>query len=83
MAVISVIVGILASTTIPSMVGLMAKNSLQSSMSQVTGAVREAQRAAIKNGKSCWVSIAASSISTDNTRTNPTQTANATKLFVI
>ena len=78
MAVISVIVGILASTTIPSMVGLMAKNSLQSSMSQVTGAVREAQRAAIKNGKSCWVSIAASSISTDNTRTNPTQTANAT-----
>jgi Tfp pilus assembly protein FimT len=57
MAVISVIVGILASTTIPSMVGLMAKNSLESSMSQVKGAIQEAQRSAIKNGKSCTVTI--------------------------
>jgi type II secretory pathway pseudopilin PulG len=57
MAVISVIVGILASTTIPSMVGLMGKNSLQSSMGQVKGAIQEAQRAAIKNGKSCTVTI--------------------------
>ena len=57
MAVISVIVGILASTTIPSMVGLMAKNSLESSMGQVKGAIQEAQRAAIKNGKSCTVTI--------------------------
>jgi type II secretory pathway pseudopilin PulG len=78
MAVISVITGILASVTIPSMVGLMAKNSLESSMSQVKGAIQEAQRAAMKNGRSCWVSIGTSSISTDNTRTNPTQTANAT-----
>ena len=57
MAVISVIVGILASTTIPSMVSLMAKNSLQSSMSQVTGAIRETQRAAIKKGQSCTVNL--------------------------
>ena len=57
MAVVSVIVGIFASITIPSMVGLMAKNSLQSSMSQVTGAIREAQRAAIKKGQSCTVNL--------------------------
>ena len=62
MAVITVITGILASVTIPSMVGLMAKNSLESSMSQVTGAIREAQRAAIKNGKSCTVTINTSTI---------------------
>ena len=57
MAVISVVVGILASTTIPSMVGLMAKNSLESSMSQVKGAIQEAQRSAIKKGQSCEVRI--------------------------
>ncbi|PZV26365.1 MAG: hypothetical protein DCF12_10110 [Snowella sp.] len=78
MAVISVITGILAAAVLPQMTGLMARNSLQSSMSQVTGAIREAQRAAMKNGRSCWVSIGTSSISTDNTRTDPTQTANAT-----
>jgi Tfp pilus assembly protein FimT len=57
MAAISVITGILASMTIPSMVGLMAKNSLQSSMGQVKGAIQEAQRAAIKSGASCTVTI--------------------------
>jgi Tfp pilus assembly protein FimT len=57
MAVVSVIVGILASITIPSMVSLMAKNSLESSMSQVKGAIQEAQRSAIKNGQSCTVTI--------------------------
>ena len=35
----------------------MGKNSLQSSMGQVKGAIQEAQRAAIKNGKSCTVTI--------------------------
>jgi hypothetical protein len=57
MAAISVIVGILASMTIPSMVSLMAKNSLQSSMGQVKGALQEAQRAAIQKGQSCTVTI--------------------------
>ena len=35
----------------------MAKNSLESSMSQVKGAIQEAQRSAIKNGQSCTVTI--------------------------
>ena len=70
MAVVSVIVGILASITIPSMVGLMAKNSLESSMSQVKGAIQEAQRSAIKNGQSCTINLSATAVSSTNTSTN-------------
>jgi type II secretory pathway pseudopilin PulG len=70
MAVVSVIVGILASITIPSMVGLMAKNSLESSMSQVKGAIQEAQRASIKNGQSCTINLSAAGVSSTNTSTN-------------
>ena len=78
MAIVSVIVGILASLAIPSMMSGMGKNEVKSALGQVKGSIQEAQRAAMKNGKSCWVSIGSSSISTDNTRTDPTQTANAT-----
>ena len=57
MAIVSVIVGILASMAIPSMMSGMGKNQLQSSMGQVKGALQEAQRSAIKNGQSCTVNI--------------------------
>ena len=57
MAIVSVIVGILASTALPSMMSGIGKNQLQSSMGQVKGALQEAQRSAIKNGISCTVSI--------------------------
>ena len=57
MAIVSVVVGILASLAIPSMMSGIGKNQLQSSMGQVKGALQEAQRSAIKNGISCTVSI--------------------------
>jgi hypothetical protein len=57
MAVVSVIVGILASLAIPSMMSGIGKNQLQSTIGQVKGAIQEAQRAAIKNGQSCTVTI--------------------------
>jgi Tfp pilus assembly protein FimT len=57
MAIVSVIVGILASLAIPSMMSGIGKNQLQSSMGQVKGALQEAQRSAIKNGVSCTVII--------------------------
>ena len=78
MAVISVVVGILASATIPSMVGLMGRNSLQSSMSQVTGAIREAQRAAMKNGQTCTVNLSSTGVSSTNTSTNVCMTSPVT-----
>ena len=57
MAIVSVIVGILASLAIPSMMSGIGKNDLKSAMGQVKGAIQEAQRAAIKNGQSCTVTI--------------------------
>jgi type II secretory pathway pseudopilin PulG len=75
MAVVTVITGILASMTIPSMVGLMGKNSLQSSMSQINGAIQEAQRSAIKNGQSCTINLSATGVSSTNTSTNTCMTS--------
>jgi len=57
MAIVSVIVGILASMAIPSMMSGMGKSSLKSSIGQVKGAIQEAQRNAIKKGQSCEVRI--------------------------
>jgi prepilin-type N-terminal cleavage/methylation domain-containing protein len=57
MAIVSVVVGILASLAIPSMMSGMGKNDLKSAMGQVKGAIQEAQRSAIKNGVSCTVNI--------------------------
>jgi type II secretory pathway pseudopilin PulG len=57
MAIVSVIVGILSSLAIPSMMSGMGKNDLKSAMGQVKGAVQEAQRAAIKKGQSCTVTL--------------------------
>jgi type II secretory pathway pseudopilin PulG len=70
MAVMSVITGILAAAVLPQMTGLMAKNSLQSSMNEVTGAIREAQRSAMKNGRTCTVNLSSTGVSSTNTSTN-------------
>ena len=52
---VSVITGILASIAIANMLGMMNKNKVQNSLYEVKGALREAQRNAIKMGKECKV----------------------------
>ena len=47
--------GILASIAIANMLGMMNKNKVQNSLYEVKGALREAQRNAIKMGKECKV----------------------------
>ena len=53
--IVSVITGILASIAIVNMLGIMNKNKVQNSLYEVKGALREAQRNAIKMGKECKV----------------------------
>ena len=53
--IVSVITGILASIAIANMLGMMNKNKVQNSLYEVKGALREAQRNAIKMGKECKV----------------------------
>ena len=59
MAAVSVVVGILAAMSFPSMAGMMARNDLRSDFQEVKSAIAEAQRNAIKRGDSCIVTIAA------------------------
>jgi hypothetical protein len=60
------------------MMGMMGRSSLQSSMNQVTGAVREAQLASIKNGQSCTVNLSSTGVSSTNTSTNVCMTSPVT-----
>ena len=59
---ITVIVGIMAAMSYPSMVGMQARNDLRSSMEAVKSAVAEAQRIAIKKGSSCTVNLTTSTV---------------------
>lgn len=68
----AVVAGILAALAMPSMMGMQGRNNVQAVANQVKGALQEAQRAAIRNGRSCTVSISATGVSSDNTGTNPT-----------
>ncbi len=52
-----IIAGILAAVATPSMLGLMARNELKDAQNQVKGAIQNAQRVAMKKGKSCTVTI--------------------------
>lgn len=61
MAVVAVIAGILAVVATPSMLGSMRKSELQATANQVKGALREAQRAAIRNGSGCTATISSTS----------------------
>ncbi len=70
MAVVAIISSVLAALMMPSMVGMMRKNSLQSSANQVIGALREAQRSAMRNGQTCTVNISSTGVSSTNTSTN-------------
>ena len=58
-AAVTIVVGILAAMSFPSMAAMQAKNQLRSTMSEVESAFREAQRNAMKRGATCSVSIAA------------------------
>jgi type II secretory pathway pseudopilin PulG len=61
-AVVTIIAGILAAMATPSMVGMKARNDLRDAMGQVKGAIQEAQRAAIKQGRSCAIVLTSTSV---------------------
>ena len=62
-----IIVGVLAAITAPNFFGLLRQNQVNSGISSLENALKEAQRIAIRESKSCTVNI--------NTATN-TLTAN-------
>lgn len=57
MLVTIIIAGVLAAITAPSLVGLLNRNQVKEAQRQVASALKEAQRQAIRRGKSCTVTI--------------------------
>lgn len=57
MLVTMIVAGVLAALTAPSLVGLLNRNQINEAQRQVESALREAQRQAIRRGKSCSVEI--------------------------
>jgi prepilin-type N-terminal cleavage/methylation domain-containing protein len=55
--VVVIIVGILSALAIPSFIGLLRQNEIKEALGQVEGALKDAQRQAIKNAKPCSVTI--------------------------
>lgn len=55
--IIVVIIGILSAIAAPSFLGLFNRNKVNDALSQVQGALQEAQRDAIRKSKSCAVTI--------------------------
>jgi len=54
-----IILGVMAAIATPSMIGMMARQTLKEDMNRVKSALQEAQRTAIKQGKSCQVTLTA------------------------
>ncbi|MBE9168684.1 type II secretion system protein [Pleurocapsales cyanobacterium LEGE 06147] len=57
MIVTAIVVGVLAAVSVPSLVGLYNQNKVKEASAQVEGALKEAQRQAMRRGKSCTVEI--------------------------
>ena len=57
MLVTVIVAGILAAITTPSMVGMFNNSKVKSALEELNGALTEAQRQAMRRGKSCTVSI--------------------------
>jgi prepilin-type N-terminal cleavage/methylation domain-containing protein len=67
MMVVTIIIGVIAAIAAPNFLGLLNRNRANEAMRQVEGAIKEAQRQALRTGKQCTINIDA----TNKTITNP------------
>ena len=67
MIVTVIIVGIIASIAAPNFLGLLNRNRVNEATSQIQGALKEAQKQAIRQGKSCSITINESTKTIANT----------------
>ena len=57
MITVIIIVGVIAAIASPNLLGLLNRSRANSAVSEIEGAIREAQRLAIRNGRSCTINI--------------------------
>ena len=68
MITVVIIIGVIAAIAAPNFLGLLNRNRVNEATNQVEAALREAQKIAIRNGKSCSITIS----ETNKTITNTT-----------
>ncbi len=61
-----IMIGILAAIAAPNLFGLLTRNRINQALSQIEGAIKEGQRQAIRQGKSCTVQINPSNNTVNN-----------------
>jgi prepilin-type N-terminal cleavage/methylation domain-containing protein len=65
-----VVIGVIAAITAPNFLGLLGRNRVNDTALQVEGALKEAQRQAIRKGKRCQIDINTTSKTISNPATN-------------
>ena len=61
MLVTFIIIGVIAAIAVPNFLGLLNRNRVNQAQRQVEGALKEAQRQAMRRGKQCSITISTSS----------------------
>ena len=64
----AVIIGIVAAIAAPNLLGLLNRNRVNQGLVQLEGAIKEVQRQAIRNGKTCKIKLTTTTDSSGNTR---------------
>ncbi|MDJ0743665.1 MAG: GspH/FimT family pseudopilin [Xenococcaceae cyanobacterium MO_167.B27] len=64
----AIIIGIVAAISAPNLLGLLNRNRVNQGLVQLEGAIKEAQRQAIRNGKTCKIKLTTTTDSDGNTR---------------
>jgi prepilin-type N-terminal cleavage/methylation domain-containing protein len=68
--VVTIIIGVIAAIAAPNFLGLLNRNRITEAAQQVEGALKEAQRQALRNGKPCTVDIDRTNKQIKNPSTN-------------
>jgi prepilin-type N-terminal cleavage/methylation domain-containing protein len=70
MMVVVIIIGVIAAIATPNFLGMLNRNRINDAAQQVEGALKEAQRQALRNGKPCTVDIDRTNKKIKNPSTN-------------
>jgi len=78
MLVTVILIGVIAAIAAPNFLGLLNRNRVNASLDEIEGAIKEAQKQAMRTSKSCTIDIddSSDSIQTDNGISGATTTPN-------
>jgi prepilin-type N-terminal cleavage/methylation domain-containing protein len=70
MMVVTIIIGVIAAIAAPNFLGLLNRNRINDAAQQVEGALKEAQRQALRRGKQCTIAISSTNKTISNSGTS-------------